>query len=87
MVTFQTVWGAWKDVEDLRDKGIYIFCFVFSLEMAGYHQRSQVSAAAEAPQHHRVQGLLPEGAHSMGEWGLVEQMDIAALKPSAQAVK
>lgn len=37
------------------------------VEMAGHHKRGEVPSEASAPQHYRVQRLLPEGAHSMGK--------------------
>ena len=36
-------------------------------EMARHHQRGAFPGSAEAPPHHWVQRLLPQGAHSMGK--------------------
>lgn len=41
--------------------------FLRFAEMAGHHQGGQVSGTALSPQHHRIQGLLPEGQHCLGE--------------------
>lgn len=35
--------------------------------MAGHHQGGAVPTEASASQYHSVPGLLPEGAHSLGE--------------------
>lgn len=37
-------------------------------EMAGYHQGSEVLTEAAPPQHGGVSRLLPERAHSLGEF-------------------
>lgn len=37
------------------------------LEMAGHHQGGAVLTEATTSQYHSVPGLLPEGAHSLGE--------------------
>lgn len=51
-------------VRHFRKKSWVFFCCC--AEMAGHHQRGEVPAEASPPQHHRVPGLLPEGAHGMG---------------------
>ena len=40
-------------------------------EMAGHHQRGEVPAETSPPEHNRVSGLLPEGAHSMGTFHIL----------------
>ena len=40
---------------------------VFS-EMARHYQGGAFPGSAEAQTHHRIQGLLPQGTHSMGKW-------------------
>lgn len=37
-------------------------------EVAGHHQGGEIFGAAEAPQHHRIQRMLPEGQHRLGEY-------------------
>lgn len=37
------------------------------LEMAGHYQGGAVLTEATTSQYHSVPGLLPEGAHSLGE--------------------
>ena len=34
--------------------------------------------AAETQAHHRVQGLLPQGAHSMGKWQRVRGVGVCS---------
>lgn len=36
-------------------------------EVAGHHQGGSVPTEASAPQYYPVPGLLPEGAHGLGE--------------------
>lgn len=36
--------------------------------MAGYHQGGEVLASAQAQEHYRVQGMLYQGAYSMGNF-------------------
>jgi len=41
--------------------------FSFSLEMAGYHQGGEVPQFRQTHKLRTVQGILPQGAHDMGE--------------------
>ena len=42
-------------------------CPVGGSEMARHYQGGALPGSAEAQTHHRIQGLLPQGTHSMGK--------------------
>lgn len=50
-----------------QDASWVISAYPDPLEMARHHQGGAVLTEAPASQHHSVPGLLPEGAHGLGE--------------------
>lgn len=56
---------------------------LYTPEMAGHRQGSEVPPEAAPPQHRGVPWLLPEGAHSMGECVFALRVRVAVALPGS----